>query len=217
MVLTSYIHCVNLVNFEISFFLDILFIYTLTFLLFDCRCTRISLALTITRTIPPLQPIRKKNIFLTYLFGVFCIAFVAEVGVTCNRNPWNWMNTPPYQCPLSVGTAVSRISGEFKFVTFYFTIFLRCELVDFIADVALMIVPLIAFWRVKLPDTTRRLIQSCFCATLLTGFILIFTASILFAKTTARTDRDKIAFMAFVFAHLIVSFGFLKYSNKIQW
>ncbi|KAF9565916.1 hypothetical protein CPC08DRAFT_704349 [Agrocybe pediades] len=157
-------------------------------------CSRISLSLTITRIIPPLQPMRKVNIFLTYLYALSGIVFIIQLGVGCSANANNWMNTEPYQCPLTKTTAAVRTT------------------VDFCADLVLIIVPLVAFWRLKLPLATRRLIQACFCASLLTAATLMLATGMLFSrakKLDTVSDKEKIAFMANVFCHLAVTVSLL--------
>ncbi|KAF9565917.1 hypothetical protein CPC08DRAFT_781623, partial [Agrocybe pediades] len=85
--------------------------------------------------------------------------------------------------------------------------------VDICADLVLIIVPFVAFWRLKLPLATRRLVQACFCASLLTAASMMLMAGILFsrAKTKLETtsDKEKIAFMASVFCHLTVMVSLL--------
>ncbi|KAF8956958.1 hypothetical protein BDZ97DRAFT_142368 [Flammula alnicola] len=157
-------------------------------------CTRISLALSIARAIPPQQSMRVTSIRFAYLFGAIGVALTIEVGIACGRNNASWNQIFPYICPLSEGSAISRVS------------------LDIFADASLIIIPFKAFWRqLRLPPITRRLIKACFAASILTAISCVLTTIILFDRhnTQSAEKNAEADFMASIMSHLVASISLL--------
>ncbi|KAF9473406.1 hypothetical protein BDN70DRAFT_997645 [Pholiota conissans] len=97
--------------------------------------TRVSLAFSIARAIPPNQPMRCISICFAWFCGV--VGTVVAIGsvITCARKSWD--QTYPYQCPMPVASAIIR----------------TC--MDILSDVILIIIPFWAFWRRLMSETSE--------------------------------------------------------------
>ncbi|KAH9479302.1 hypothetical protein JR316_0007891 [Psilocybe cubensis] len=156
--------------------------------------SRISLAYSITRVIPPHQKARKASIWLVYFFGIVCLVYLIQTAIECRQDYGSWANNFPYQCPLSSTAAISRM------------------IMDCIADGLLIAIPFCAFWRqMKLAQTSRRLIKACFCASVLTTLVSFLASGILFSHHYSKSDteRSETSFMASVLAHLVAAISLL--------
>ncbi|PPR02280.1 hypothetical protein CVT26_011699 [Gymnopilus dilepis] len=156
--------------------------------------TRISLAFSIARLIPSKQIMWTASIGLVYLCGGFCLGFLLHISILCAEDVDGWMQVAPYQCPLSSSIAIARLVA------------------DVLSDFALIILPISAFWhRLKLLATTRRLIQACFCASMLTATCNIVLSALLFwhSNSSAPQERQETVFLAMVTPHLLAAISLL--------
>ncbi|KAF8902377.1 hypothetical protein CPB84DRAFT_1775945 [Gymnopilus junonius] len=134
------------------------------------------------------------SIGLAYLFGGLCIGFLLHISILCSQDVDDWMQIVPYQCPMSSSTAIARL------------------IADISSDLGLIILPLSAFWhRFKLQPMTHRLIQACFCASILTAACNVVLAALLFwhGNSKVTQERAETAPLAMVIPHLLASISLL--------
>ncbi|KAF9473410.1 hypothetical protein BDN70DRAFT_885860 [Pholiota conissans] len=151
--------------------------------------TRVSLALSIARAIPPNQPMRYASIWFAWFSAAVGIGFSVSGTIPCAHK--DWQQNYPYQCRLSIVSVIIRVC------------------MDIFSDTILIIIPFWAFWRrIKLPRTSRRLIKACFAASVLTFLSCVSTAAVLFQRYYASSPekRAETGFIVSVMPHLMVCF-----------
>jgi len=127
----------------------------------------------------------------------------------CRRR--RWLDA---RCPLPVSTIEQCCDCTPCWCVFYSKYAMHIVLsaaptADVLSDFALIILPISAFWRrLKLLATTRRLIHTCFCASMLTATCNIVLSALLFwhSNSSAPQERQETVFLAMVTPHLLVGF-----------
>ncbi|KAF9473407.1 hypothetical protein BDN70DRAFT_384130 [Pholiota conissans] len=151
--------------------------------------TRVSLAFSTARAIPPNQPMRYASIYFAWFCVIVGIGLSMRGAITCAQK--GWQQSYPYQCRLSIASVVFRIGT------------------DIFSDTILIIIPFWAFWRrLKLPRTSRRLIKACFAASSLTFLSCVATGAVLLQRyyANAPEKRAETGYLVSVMPHLTVCF-----------
>ncbi|KAF8880741.1 hypothetical protein BD779DRAFT_1627393 [Infundibulicybe gibba] len=130
-------------------------------------CARISIAMSVSRILPPRTAIRRLLFAASVLFALVCLALlVQKVWVCCSNKRWH--HTPGVQCYL--GTTIEIISLT----------------TDIISDTFLVVVPLQILWRVQLPRSQRVLIISIFASSILNSMTEVVYAYFVFTSDSPR-------------------------------
>ncbi|TFK39693.1 hypothetical protein BDQ12DRAFT_773706, partial [Crucibulum laeve] len=136
------------------------------------RCSRISLALSISRPVP----MTRLTVALPCLFALLAMGILLQQFIVCGKNT-AWYHTPPFTCQFSR---------------------LDCFIVvacDIIADLALIAIPLRMFWDVNLPRLKHRLILCGFSASCFTVITSVICAIFLLGKLHMGETQGLISMM----------------------
>ncbi|KAF9473412.1 hypothetical protein BDN70DRAFT_843503 [Pholiota conissans] len=154
--------------------------------------SRVSLAFSIARVIPPNQPMRYASIWFAWFSAIVGIVLSVSGAITCAHK--DWQQSYPYQCRLPIASVIFRVC------------------MDIFSDIVLIIIPFWAFWRrLKLPRTSRRLIKACFAASILTFLSCLSAAAVLLQRYYANSPEKnaETGFLVSVMPHLMASIALL--------
>ncbi|KAF8161383.1 hypothetical protein B0H34DRAFT_700715 [Crassisporium funariophilum] len=152
---------------------------------------RISLILSLTRIFPPGHHYR---IWTFSIAGAFFLIYVASIllnTLTCPGKPTWWQ--------LDFGTCL--LDG-----TRYFTASIVGVVLEFAADIVLVITPLFMLWRIKFSRTKRILVLSLFSGSILTILASVLYLVIWYMASSLGPDSRLIFIMM---SHLQVVFSLL--------
>ncbi|PPQ81560.1 hypothetical protein CVT25_013403 [Psilocybe cyanescens] len=117
------------------------------------RATRAAMALAFARIFPPRHPARRWAFTLVAFMVLAGLATLFFTTLTCKA-----------ASALLVTAEMTHCMIAFRYVPLKHVLFF---LDDLVCDSLLIIMPLVIFWRVKLPPTERRLILIFFCGSVL--------------------------------------------------
>ncbi|KAF8877889.1 hypothetical protein BD779DRAFT_1231137 [Infundibulicybe gibba] len=130
-------------------------------------CARISIAMSISRILPPRTATRRLLFAVSVLFALVGLSLlVQKVWVCCSNKSWH--HNPAVQCYL--GSTIGIIS----------------LITDIIGDTFLVVVPLQILWRVRLPKSQRTLIIAIFASSILSSATGVVYAYFVFISDSLR-------------------------------
>jgi len=132
--------------------------------------SRISLSLSLARIFPPRHNCRRFAFCLTVFFSSLYTSCILLSIFTCWNLPGLWYLIPQEQCTLRRKWA---LYSSFTLVA-----------LEFVTDILLVVSPLVMLWKVKLPQSQRRLILALFCSS-----ILSLLASVTFFMSWMLSSR----------------------------
>ncbi|KAJ7584925.1 hypothetical protein C8J56DRAFT_862500 [Mycena floridula] len=158
--------------------------------------SRISLALTLTRLMPPASRARVVTKCMAVAYAILLIALVLQLGIVCGGND-QWHKSPAVACS---GTSwASSLTA------------------DVIADVTLIVVPRLLLWRVNLAKAQHRLVYLVFATSILTCLASIVLHTFLLGSAKWGGGAPKLvqflsaveATIALCVANLLVVAGYI--------
>ncbi|KAF8159376.1 hypothetical protein B0H34DRAFT_655506, partial [Crassisporium funariophilum] len=155
--------------------------------------TRVSLSLSIARVIPPHQSMRTASLYLVCLFGCMGVAAVIQVCISCIVIDKTWGNAYPYQCAATRNVAIFRFSCEYYKISCGTYGLNPLNLGDLTADILLVAIPFVAFWRLRLKPVTWYLLNASFAASILTAILNTCAVSVLFYVSRSHSPATRAA------------------------
>jgi len=133
---------------------------------------RVSMALSLTRIIPPTSKLRYLSNGIATLFGLIGIALIMQIIISCNRDK-GWEHAAAVQCRVNGGN-ISAFS------------------MDILGDVVLAVTPLIVLWHMNLAQKQKRLVIAVFAASIFTAGASIVLHTFIISGTSFGPGAGKV-------------------------